>query len=278
MGNDIKGELNSGMANEEEATGATGEEGVSIGSTFTLYPAIDIRGGQCVRLYKGDYSQETVYGDPEEMAQKWVAQGAEWIHLVDLDGAKEGRPLNDRVVKRIAQSVGVPVQIGGGIRELAHIESYLQSGIERIILGTSAIKNPAFVREALKYFGKHIAIGLDARDGYVATEGWLEASTVKVEEVALRLADKGAQTFIFTDISKDGTLSGPNVHATVDLAKAVGQTVIASGGISTLNDLKQLVNEAGQGVRGAIIGKALYQDVFSLNDALRTVGQSSSRA
>lgn len=158
---------------------------------FTLYPAIDMRGGKCVRLYKGDYAQETVYGDPLEMAAKWVEQGAEWLHLVDLDGAKQGEPINDHLVIEIAKSVSIPIQIGGGIRRMTQIERYLSRGVERVILGTSAIKNPAFVKEALAEFGAHIAIGLDARDGYVATEGWLEASELKTEEVALRLVDQG---------------------------------------------------------------------------------------
>jgi phosphoribosylformimino-5-aminoimidazole carboxamide ribotide isomerase len=236
--------------------------------TFTIYPAIDIRGGQCVRLYKGDYAQETVYGRPLDMAHKWVEQGAQWIHLVDLDGAKEGKPVNHDLIIGIAKEVPVPVQIGGGIRDIRQVDTYLNQGIQRVILGTSAIKKPEFVKEALKEFGSHIAIGLDARDGYVATEGWLEASEVKTEELALRLADQGAETFIFTDISKDGTLTGPNLEATVKLAERVGKEVIASGGVSTLKDLEELARLRASGVAGAIVGKALYQPIFSLEEAL----------
>jgi phosphoribosylformimino-5-aminoimidazole carboxamide ribotide isomerase len=236
---------------------------------FILYPAIDIRGGQAVRLFKGDYTQETVYGDPVEMAQKWVEQGAEWIHLVDLDGAKAGHPVNDEIVIRIASQVPVPVQIGGGIRDIKQVESYLSQGVQRVILGTSAIKDPEFVKEALRQYGSRIAIGLDARDGYVATEGWLESSEVKTEELALKLAEQGAETFIFTDISKDGTLSGPNIEATRKLAEVVGKEVIASGGVSSLKDIEELEQVRSQGVAGAIVGKALYQPVFTLVEALQ---------
>ena len=240
-------------------------------AALTLYPAIDIRGGRCVRLLKGDYDRETVYGEPGEMAEKWVSQGARWIHLVDLDGAKEGKPINDALVKEIAQTVDVSIQVGGGIRNLHHIEAYLSAGVCRVILGTSAIKNPAFVVEALRQFAGHIAIGLDARDGYVATEGWLESSHMQAEEVAKRLADEGARTFIFTDISKDGTLTGPNLEATARLAAAIDQEVIASGGVSTLDDVRQVCRLFSQGVRGVIIGKALYQERFSLKEAMQAV-------
>jgi phosphoribosylformimino-5-aminoimidazole carboxamide ribotide isomerase len=241
---------------------------MSTKKPFMIYPAIDIRGGQCVRLYKGDYAQETVYGSPIEMAQKWVEQGAEWIHLVDLDGAKKGQPVNQQLVHEIAAEMPVPVQIGGGIRDMHQVEAYLTRGIKRVILGTSAIKQPKFVKEALKEFGAHIAIGLDARDGFVATEGWIQASEIQTEELALRLADQGAETFIFTDISKDGTLTGPNVEATVSLAERVGREVIASGGVSALKDLEELARYTSAGVAGVIVGKALYQSAFSLKEAI----------
>jgi phosphoribosylformimino-5-aminoimidazole carboxamide ribotide isomerase len=246
---------------------------MSEAKKFTIYPAIDIRGGQCVRLYKGDYAQETVYGNPLDMAQKWVEQGADWIHLVDLDGAKEGKPINHELVIDIAKEVPVPVQIGGGIRDIRQVDTYINQGIQRVILGTSAIKNPQFVKEALKEFGSCIAIGLDAREGYVATEGWLKASEIKTEELALRLADQGAETFIFTDISKDGTLTGPNLEATLKLAERVGKEVIASGGVSTLKDLQELARLTSSGVAGAIVGKALYQSVFSLEEAIGATGR-----
>lgn len=240
---------------------------------FTLYPAIDIRGGRCVRLFKGDYSQETVYGSPLEMAAKWVAQGAQWLHVVDLDGAKEGRPCNEEIIIEIARTYPIPIQVGGGIRTMEQVERYLSQGVQRVILGTSAIKQPDFVYAALDKYGPRIAIGLDARDGYVATEGWLESSQTRVEEVAFRLVEKGAETFIFTDISKDGTLAGPNVEATVQLAQSCGVDVIASGGISNLADVDKLKAEAERGIAGAIIGKALYQGVFTLTEALERVGE-----
>jgi phosphoribosylformimino-5-aminoimidazole carboxamide ribotide isomerase len=240
-------------------------------TTFTLYPAIDIRGGQCVRLYKGDYNQETVYGSPLDMAEEWAKQGAEWLHVVDLDGAKAGQPLNEALIIEIAQGFSVPVQVGGGIRTMAQVETYLANGVKRVILGTSAIKDPEFTALALKRFGGQIAIGLDARDGYVATEGWLDKSQTKADEVAIRLADQGARLFIFTDISKDGTLAGPNIEAAVHLAQASGVSVIASGGVSSLQDIRNLASRREEGISGAIIGKALYQGVFTLEDALQTV-------
>jgi phosphoribosylformimino-5-aminoimidazole carboxamide ribotide isomerase len=212
--------------------------------------------------------ERAAYGDPVEMAEKWVEQGAAWIHLVDLDGAKAGRPVNNALVERIAQNVPVPVQVGGGIRQVGHIEAYLQAGVRRVILGTSAVKQPDFVEEALRSFADSIAIGLDARDGYVATEGWLQSSQLRADEVALRLQEHGAGTFIFTDNSKDGTLSGPNVQATVKLAKAIGQEVIASGGVSSLEDVRELAAKHEEGLGGVIIGKALYQNRFSLREAL----------
>lgn len=240
-------------------------------SRFTLYPAIDIRGGNCVRLFKGDYQQETVYGDPLEMAEVWQEQGASTIHVVDLDGAKAGEPIHFSLIQQIAERVHVPIQVGGGIRRLEHVRAYLEHGVERVILGTSAIKNPTFVRQALSDYGERIVIGLDAANGYVAAEGWTETSAIKVEELAEKLVEYGAKTFIFTDIRKDGTLSGPNVEATVKLARACGKEVIASGGISRLQDLQHLVKHLDDGITGAIIGKALYQSVFTLREALKTV-------
>ncbi len=241
------------------------------GENFHLYPAIDIRGGQCVRLYKGDFSQETVYGSPLEMAEEWVRQGAQWLHIVDLDGAKTGQPVNETLIIEMAQRFSVPIQMGGGIRSMGQVEKYLENGIKRVILGTSAIKDPQFTEEALKRYGNQVAIGLDVKDGYVATEGWLEKSQTRAEEVAKRLADKGAQVFIFTDISKDGTLKGPNIEAAVQLARASGVPVIASGGVSSLDDVQKVAVRSTEGIAGAIIGKALYQKVFTLEEALQTV-------
>lgn len=237
---------------------------------FTLYPAIDIRGGKCVRLVQGDYNQETVYSDnPLEAAAAWKAQGAEWIHLVDLDGAKAGRPVNHELIGEIARSVGIPVQTGGGLRTGKDVELLLSLGVSRVILGTAAIEDRPFVERVLKAYGKQVAIGIDARGGYVATRGWLETSEVKAEELAVQLAEAGAETFIFTDISRDGMMQGPNVDAIVRLAQASGRSVIASGGVSRYEDLERLAADADKGVSGAIIGKALYTGSIKLPEAYR---------
>jgi phosphoribosylformimino-5-aminoimidazole carboxamide ribotide isomerase len=240
---------------------------------FIIYPAIDIRGGKCVRLVRGDYNQETVFADsPVEMAQQWAQQGASWMHLVDLDGAKEGKPLNQGVILEIAQSVNIPLQVGGGIRTLEQVAAYLDHGVTRVILGTSAIKDQPFVEAALaRYGGARIAIGIDARDGFVATHGWLKTSEVKAETLAQELAKKGAETFIYTDISRDGTLQGPNIAGIVELAKHADVSVIASGGVSQLNDLRALAQYASEGVIGAIVGKALYLDRIDLTQAVQEV-------
>ncbi|TVX88028.1 1-(5-phosphoribosyl)-5-[(5-phosphoribosylamino)methylideneamino]imidazole-4-carboxamide isomerase [Paenibacillus agilis] len=240
-----------------------------MSAAFTIYPAIDIRGGKCVRLVQGDYGQETVYNEhPAEVALKWKAEGASWIHLVDLDGAKEGKPINDAVIGEIAQSVDIPVQVGGGLRTEADVERLLELGVRRVILGTAAIEDRVFVQNVLKRYGSQIAIGLDARNGYVATRGWLETSNVRAVDLAQELAGEGAETFIFTDISRDGMMQGPNVEAIVELARTSGQQVIASGGVSSLADVEALAAFANEGVSGAIIGKALYTGAVDLSQAL----------
>lgn len=239
---------------------------------FTIYPAIDIRGGKCVRLFQGDYNQETVYGDsPYDMAHHFKEQGAKWIHLVDLDGAKMRERVNHEHVVQIAKGLDANVQIGGGIRTEEDVNYYLENGVERVILGSSAIQKPDFVKKMLKEYGKHIAIGIDARDGYVAVDGWLETSTIKAADLGRELAEHGAETFIFTDISKDGTLEGPNVSAIVSMAEATGKQVIASGGISELSDFDELLEESRKGIEGAIVGKALYTKRFTLIEALKKV-------
>jgi phosphoribosylformimino-5-aminoimidazole carboxamide ribotide isomerase len=244
-------------------------------SSFIIYPAIDIRDGKCVRLVQGDYNQETVYNtNPLEVAQAWEAQGGQWIHLVDLDGAKAGHPVNDKLIGQIASSVKVPVQVGGGLRTEKDVDHLLSLGVSRVILGTAAIEDREFVYNLLaKYGGNQIAIGIDARDGYVATRGWLETSQVKAEDLAIQLAEHGATTFIFTDISRDGMMGGPNIEAITQLAKVSGQTVIASGGVSKMEDLTRLVEQAGNGVGGAIVGKALYTGSIHLEEALKQISQ-----
>ena len=241
-------------------------------SAFTIYPAIDIRGGKCVRLVQGDYNQETVYNDnPAEVAADWQRQGASWIHLVDLDGAKAGEPVNGQLIADIAGSAGIPVQIGGGVRSMDTVQRLLDAGVSRVIIGTAAIENRAFVYEALDRYGEQIAIGIDARDGLVATRGWLETSEVRAETLAKELAERGARTFIFTDISRDGMMQGPNVAAIAALAKACGQSVIASGGVSRMDDLAKLAAESGSGITGAIVGKALYTGSIDLAEAVAYV-------
>lgn len=240
---------------------------------FTLYPAIDIRGGKCVRLIQGDYNQETVYNDsPVEAALAWAEQGGKWIHLVDLDGAKAGEPVNHQLIGDIARSVKAPVQTGGGLRTVENVERLLSLGVSRVIIGTAAIENRPFVEEVLRRFGEQVAIGIDARNGYVATRGWLETSEVKAEDLAVQLAELGAKTFIFTDISRDGMMQGPNVEAIVRLAQVSGQSVIASGGVSRYEDLEALAAHADKGVAGAIIGKALYTGSIELREAHRRLG------
>jgi phosphoribosylformimino-5-aminoimidazole carboxamide ribotide isomerase len=243
-------------------------------SSFIIYPAIDILGGKCVRLVQGDYNQETVYNtNPLEVAQEWEAQGASWIHLVDLDGAKAGHPVNDKLIGQIAQTVKVPVQIGGGLRTEQDVEHMLSLGVSRVIIGTAAIENREFVYNLLAKYGEKIAIGIDARDGYVATRGWLETSQVKAEDLAVELAERGAKTFIFTDISRDGMMEGPNTQAITQLAKVSGQTVIASGGVSKMDDLVRLAEQADNGVGGAIVGKALYTGSINLDEAVKRISQ-----
>ncbi|AMA53986.1 1-(5-phosphoribosyl)-5-[(5-phosphoribosylamino)methylideneamino]imidazole-4-carboxamide isomerase [Bacillus inaquosorum] len=241
-------------------------------SAFTLYPAIDMRNGKCVRLVQGDYNKETIYGDsPYDMAALFASEGAGWIHLVDLDGAKEGKRVNDRHVIEIAQKLDLKVEIGGGIRSESDVYEYLSAGVDRVILGSSAVSNPPFVKKMLKQYGEKIAIGLDARDGFVSTEGWLETSTLKATELGKELANEGAEVFIFTDIATDGMLSGPNIEGTVELAKETGKSVIASGGVSSVADLEALARYQADGVSGAIIGKALYTNQFTLSEALERV-------
>ncbi len=235
---------------------------------ITIYPAIDMRGGKCVRLLQGDYNKETVYGDsPFDMAKQFADDGAEWIHMVDLDGAREGKRVNNRHVLEVANGLSARVQVGGGVRTEEDVAYYLENGVDRIILGSSAISDPDFVKRMLERYKEKIAIGVDARDGYVAVEGWLKTSEIKAVDLGKELAEHGAEVFIFTDISKDGTLSGPNVEAIAELGEATGKEVIASGGISNLDDVKSL-QQRSDSISGAIIGKALYTNQFTLKQAL----------
>ena len=234
-----------------------------------IYPAIDIRGGRCVRLTEGRFDAETVFADdPVEMALKWAGMGAEFLHLVDLDGALAGEGKNVPVIERILQSVNIPVQLGGGIRNLETIEKLLALGVTRLILGSAAVKNPQLVEEACKKYPGHIAVGIDAKNGEVAIEGWGKGSGVAATELAKKMAAYGVETIIYTDISRDGMLSGVNVEATAALARACGVPIIASGGVASLEDIRRVKAVESDGVQGCIIGKAIYTGAVDLKAAL----------
>ena len=234
-----------------------------------IYPAIDIRGGRCVRLTEGRFDAETVFADdPAEMALKWAGLGAEFLHLVDLDGALAGEGKNVPVIERILQSVSIPVQLGGGIRNLETIEKLLSLGVNRLILGSAAVKNPQLVEEACKKYPGHIAVGIDAKNGDVAIEGWGQGSGVAATELAKKMAAYGVETIIYTDISRDGMLSGVNVEATAALARACGVPIIASGGVASLEDIRRVKAVESDGVQGCIIGKAIYTGAVDLKAAL----------
>jgi phosphoribosylformimino-5-aminoimidazole carboxamide ribotide isomerase len=233
-----------------------------------LYPAIDLKDGQCVRLYKGDMDRATVFGDdPAAQARAFVAQGAEWLHLVDLNGAFAGAPVNGAAVDAILAGVDVPCQLGGGIRDMATIAGWLEKGLARVILGTVAVEDPALVRQAAAAFPGQVAVGIDARNGRVATKGWAEETDVMVTDLARRFEDAGVAAIIYTDIDRDGAMQGPNVAATAALARAVTIPVIASGGVSTYADLEAL-RDCGVALNGAISGRALYDGAIDLARAM----------
>jgi len=236
-----------------------------------LYPAIDLKDGQCVRLYKGEMEQATVFSDsPATQARAFQDAGCDWLHLVDLNGAFAGEPVNGAAVEAILAATSVPAQLGGGIRDMATIEMWLDKGIRRVILGTVAVENPDLVREAAKAFPDQVAVGIDARDGRVATKGWAEETDVMVTDLAKSFEDAGVAAIIYTDINRDGAMQGPNIEATAALANAVAIPVIASGGVSSLDDLIALKN-SGAPLNGAISGRALYDGAIDLADALRAL-------
>lgn len=245
------------------------------GRPVILYPAIDLRGGRCVRLRQGDYAQETVFSDdPAALARQWVAQGATFLHLVDLDGAREGRPINGPSVRAIVEAAGVPCQLGGGIRSDAALEEVLSWGVARVILGSRALESPEWCQQVARRYPGRIALGVDARDGCVAVHGWLQTSEVLAVELVRRAADWPLAAVIYTDISRDGMMGGVNVEATAALCQEVPHLhVIASGGVSEVNDLLRL---QAAGVPGAIIGRALYEGRLDLREALQRLSPSGA--
>lgn len=239
-----------------------------------VIPAIDLLNGLCVRLYQGDYAQSQVFNDnPVEVALQWVEQGATMLHVVDLDGAKTGQLVNQKVIGAISQAVPVPIQVGGGLRDFASIEQLISLGVNRVILGTVAVEQPKLVADLCQAFPEQIVVGIDARNGKVATRGWLETSEVLAIDLAQQMQELGAATIIYTDIHRDGTLQGPNLEALRELAAAISIPIIASGGVSSVTDLLSLLALEPLGVSGAIVGRALYTGDISLKQAIQAVGQ-----
>lgn len=234
-----------------------------------IFPAMDIRDGKCVRLYQGRFDRTEVVGEnPIDIGLKFKNQGAEYLHMVDLDGALSGKVENLNMISRVIQQVKLPIEVGGGIRDLNTIENLIEQGISRVILGTAALKNPKFVKEAIKNYGDKIAVGIDAKDGFVAIEGWINVSQVNYIDFGRQMENIGVKTIIFTDVSRDGTLTGPNVEQTLRLKDSVSCNIIASGGIKNMENIIELKNK---GVYGAIVGKAIYSGNICLKDAISAV-------
>ncbi|MDX2112815.1 MAG: 1-(5-phosphoribosyl)-5-[(5-phosphoribosylamino)methylideneamino]imidazole-4-carboxamide isomerase [Alphaproteobacteria bacterium] len=240
---------------------------------MNLYPAIDLKDGRCVRLLRGDMEKATVFENtPADQAKQFEAAGFSWLHVVDLNGAFEGKPVNEQAVRAIRASVRMKLQLGGGIRSLNQIDAWLSLGISRVILGTAALKNPPLVKQACKLFPGKIAVGIDAKDGYVAVEGWAEVSDIKAAQLARKFEDAGVAAIIYTDISRDGAMEGSNVAETVSLAKQISIPVIASGGVSSLADIRAYQEQMASGIDGVIIGRALYDGVIDPKEALALAG------
>lgn len=232
-----------------------------------VFPAIDIKDGSCVRLFKGDFGTvEKVAEDPLQTARSFEAKGASWIHMVDLDGAKDAVPINTEIFLDVARNTSLQVEVGGGIRSMDTVEAYLSGGIRRVILGSAAVKDPALVREAVREYGDRIAVGIDAKNGMAVVEGWLDASGAHYLELAKAMENIGVKTLIYTDISKDGTLSGPNLQELATINKAVSCQIVASGGVTDLNDIRALKK---LGLYGVICGKSLYKGTLGLSEAIR---------
>jgi len=244
-----------------------------------LIPAIDLKDGKCVRLKQGDMQQSTTFGeDPAAMARRWVEAGARRLHLVDLNGAFAGKPVNEAAIRAILAEVGdeIPVQLGGGIRDMDTIERYLDDGLSFIIIGTAAVKNPGFLHDACSAFGGHIIVGLDAKDGKVATDGWSKLTGHEVVDLAVKFQDYGVEGVVYTDIGRDGMLSGINIDATVKLARALTIPVIASGGLSNLADVERLCAVEGEGIEGVICGRSIYSGDLDFAAAQRRADELAS--
>ena len=244
-----------------------------------LFPAIDLKNGECVRLQQGDMARVTVFNtDPAAQARAFEQQGFEYLHVVDLDGAFAGKPMNAQAVESMLKSVTMPVQLGGGIRDLATLEAWLTKGIARVIIGTAAVRDPAFVKQAAKKYPGRVAVGLDARDGNVAVEGWAETSQVTALEIAKRFEDAGVAAIIFTDIARDGLLKGINWDATIALAESISIPVIASGGLSSIDDIHAMLSPRARKLAGAIAGRALYDGRVDPNEALSLIRAARAAA
>ncbi len=243
-----------------------------------LFPAIDLKEGRCVRLVQGDMEQATVFNDdPAAQAADFAAQGFSWLHIVDLDGAFAGKPMNAAAVEAILARVKLPLQLGGGIRDMRTVEGWLERGVARVIIGTAAVRDPAFVREAARRFPGKVAVGIDARDGRVAVEGWARLSEMSAEDLGRSFEDAGVAAIIYTDIARDGILKGLNIEATLKLAHAVGIPVIASGGLASIEDVERLLEPDCAVLEGAITGRALYDGRLDPKDALALIAARSGK-
>ena len=240
-----------------------------------LFPAIDLKEGRCVRLIQGDMAQATVFNDhPADQAASFEEQGFEWLHIVDLDGAFAGKPVNAEAVRAIVKRISLPIQLGGGIRDIRTVEGWLEAGIRRVIIGTAAVKDPSFVREAARRFPDRVAVGIDARDGRVAVDGWASLSEMSAEELGLRFQDAGVAAIIYTDIARDGLLKGLNIESTLALANALNIPVIASGGLASIDDIARLTQPDCAVLEGAISGRALYDGRLDPAEALAMIRSS----
>ena len=240
--------------------------------SFTLYPAIDIKDGECVRLTQGEMEMATVYAsNPVDQAKRFEEQGFHYIHVVDLDGAFQGSLINEVAVRRIVEDTNVSIQLGGGLRSLEEVSTWLDAGVSRVILGTIAQENPMLIREACRLFPNQIVVGIDARDGLVATEGWAKQTTTKALDLALKFEDTGVAAIIYTDIMRDGTMVGPNVEETVALSEKLSIPVIASGGIRDVDDVRKYISHQDKGIEGVIAGKSIYEGTLDIPQALSAI-------